>query len=212
LLVAAVTRWTGEHEEGLFASRPPAIGLPDLGNGPREESLQFSEPFRRRSALDERNRWKHEGNARPGIAENRLAQTCLDLLDFAAKRFYSMSAQIRQERRAYYEILESMQKGNLDITGWLEWFLACLGRAFDGSEKILAGVLSQARFWDRLADTEFNDRQRDMVNRLLNGLCGQVNRRSMRKSDNPDWKFNWGRRLNWVREHPSRPGQSAGAV
>jgi Fic family protein len=85
-----------------------------------------------------------------------------------------MSAQIRQERKAYYEILESTQKGNLDITAWLEWFLACLGRAFDGSEKILAGVLSKARFWDRLADKEFNDRQRDMINRLLNGFEGKL--------------------------------------
>ena len=85
-----------------------------------------------------------------------------------------MSAQIRLERKAYYEILESTQKGTLDITGWLEWFLACLGRASDGSEKILARVLSKARFWDRLADTEFNDRQRDIINQLLNGFEGKL--------------------------------------
>ena len=112
-----------------------------------------------------------DGNGRIARA---IADMVLARSEHSAKRFYSMSAQIRQERKAYYEILESTQKGNLDITGWLEWFLACLGRAFDGSERILAGVLSKARFWDRLADTEFNDRQRDMINRLLNGFEGKL--------------------------------------
>ena len=112
-----------------------------------------------------------DGNGRIARA---IADMVLARSEHSAKRFYSMSAQIRQERKAYYEILESTQKGALDITGWLEWFLACLSRAFDGSEKILAGVLSKARFWDRLADTEFNKRQRDMVNRLLNGFEGKL--------------------------------------
>lgn len=112
-----------------------------------------------------------DGNGRIARA---IADMVLARSEHSAKRFYSMSAQIRQERKAYYEILESTQKGNLDITAWLEWFLACLGRAFDGSEKILAGVLSKARFWDRLADKEFNDRQRDMINRLLNGFEGKL--------------------------------------
>ena len=112
-----------------------------------------------------------DGNGRIARA---IADMVLARSEHSAKRFYSMSAQIRQERKAYYEILESTQKGNLDIAGWLEWFLACLGRAFDGSERILAGVLSKVRFWDRLADTEFNERQRDMVNRLLNGFEGKL--------------------------------------
>jgi Fic family protein len=85
-----------------------------------------------------------------------------------------MSAQIQQERREYYEILESTQKGDLDITNWLAWFLACLQRAFDRAETILAAVLSKARFWDRFAGTEFNERQRSMINRLLNGFEGKL--------------------------------------
>jgi Fic family protein len=85
-----------------------------------------------------------------------------------------MSAQIRQERREYYEILESTQKGNLDITHWLEWFLECLGRAFDRAEMILSAVLSKARFWERFAGTDFNERQRSMVNRLMNGFEGKL--------------------------------------
>ena len=90
------------------------------------------------------------------------------------QRFYSMSAQIRQERKAYYEILEATQKGDLDITRWLEWFLDCLGRAFDHAETILATVLNKARFWERFESVEFNERQRDIVNRLLNGFEGKL--------------------------------------
>ena len=67
------------------------------------------------------------------------------------QRFYSMSAQIRQERKASYEILEATQKGDLDITRWLEWFLECLGCAFARAETILATVLGKARFWERFA-------------------------------------------------------------
>jgi Fic family protein len=81
-----------------------------------------------------------------------------------------MSAQIRQERKAYYEILEETQKSELDITRWLEWFLECLDRA----ETILATVLSKARFWESFAAVEFNERQREIVNRLLNGFEGKL--------------------------------------
>jgi Fic family protein len=90
------------------------------------------------------------------------------------QRFYSMSAQIRKERDAYYDILESTQKGDLDITPWLSWFLGCLGRAFDGAEGILAGVLQKAEFWKAHAHAGFNDRQRDMLNRLLDGFEGKL--------------------------------------
>ena len=91
-----------------------------------------------------------------------------------SQRFYSMSAQIQQERKTYYEILEATQKGDLNISRWLEWFLACLGRAFDRAETILAAVLSKARFWDRFAAMELNERQRSMINRLLNGFEGKL--------------------------------------
>src|SRR3546814_20077404 len=90
------------------------------------------------------------------------------------QRFYSMSSQIRQERRAYYDRLEAAQKGGLDITDWLGWFLACLSRAFDGAETILAGVLTKARFWDRHAGQSLNERQRDIPNRLLDGFAGNL--------------------------------------
>ena len=99
-----------------------------------------------------------DGNGRIARA---IADMVLARSEGSPQRFYSMSAQIRQERKAYYEILEATQKGDLDITPWLEWFLACLGRAFDRAETILASVLGKARFWDRFARTELNPRQRE---------------------------------------------------
>jgi Fic family protein len=108
----------------------------------------------------------------------RIARTIADMAlarsEGTAQRFYSMSAQIRQERNAYYDILESTQKGDLEITSWLEWFLGCLDRAFDGAERTLANVFRKARFWEKHAGTAFNDRQRDMLNRLLNGFEGKL--------------------------------------
>jgi len=108
----------------------------------------------------------------------RIARTIADMelarSERSPQRFYSMSAQIRQERKAYYDILEATQRGDLDITGWLGWFLDCLGRAFAQAETILAAVLKKARFWERFAPEEFNERQRGMVNRLLNGFEGKL--------------------------------------
>jgi Fic family protein len=90
------------------------------------------------------------------------------------QRFYSMSAQIRQERSAYYDILEATQKGDLDITEWLEWFLDCLDHAFDRATTILASVLRKARFWKKHANQKFNDRQRAMIERLFEGFEGKL--------------------------------------
>lgn len=112
-----------------------------------------------------------DGNGRIARA---IADMVLARSERSSQRFYSMSAQIRQERKTYYEILEATQKGELDITRWLEWFLECLGRAFDRAETILATVLDKARFWERFAKVEFNERQREIVNRLLNGFEGKL--------------------------------------
>ncbi|HUB30987.1 MAG TPA: Fic family protein [Terracidiphilus sp.] len=112
-----------------------------------------------------------DGNGRIARA---IADMVLARSERSSQRFYSMSSQIRQERREYYEILESTQRGDLDITRWLEWFLLCLGRAFDRAETILAAVLSKARFWDHFTRTDFNGRQRSMINRLLNGFEGKL--------------------------------------
>lgn len=112
-----------------------------------------------------------DGNGRiaRAIADMSLARS-----EKSPQRFYSMSAQIRLERDDYYDILEKTQKGGMDVTPWLKWFLDCLNRAFDGAEKILKNVLDKAKFWQSHAETKFNDRQRDMINRLLEGFVGKL--------------------------------------
>lgn len=112
-----------------------------------------------------------DGNGRiaRAIADMSLARS-----DESTQRFYSMSAQIRLERNAYYDILESTQKGDLDITPWIEWFLGCLDRAFDGAEKTLAVVFKKADFWKKHSSASLNERQRDIINRLLDGFEGKL--------------------------------------
>lgn len=112
-----------------------------------------------------------DGNGRiaRAIADMSLARS-----EDSPQRFYSMSAQIQLERSAYYDMLEATQKGDLDITRWLEWFLACLDRAFDGAETVLSSVFRKAEFWRVNAATSLNDRQRDILNRLLDGFEGKL--------------------------------------
>jgi Fic family protein len=112
-----------------------------------------------------------DGNGRiaRAIADMSLARS-----EDSSQRFYSMSAQIRLERNAYYDMLEATQKGDLDVTRWLEWFLACLNRAFDGAEAVLSNVFRKAEFWKVHAATPLNERQRDILNRLLDGFEGKL--------------------------------------
>ena len=112
-----------------------------------------------------------DGNGRIARA---IADMALARSEGTPQRFYSMSSQIRIERKAYYETLEWTQKGDLDITKWIAWFLQCLDRAFGGAETILASVLRKARFWDAHAGDALNDRQRLVINRLLNGFEGKL--------------------------------------
>jgi Fic family protein len=112
-----------------------------------------------------------DGNGRIARA---IADWYLARSENSAQRFYSMSAQIRQERKAYYNILEKTQKGTLDITPWMEWFLGCLDRAIDATETTLANVLRKARFWERLAGTPINERQHLVLNRMLGGFEGKL--------------------------------------
>lgn len=108
----------------------------------------------------------------------RIARAIADMLlarsEGSAQRFYSMSAQIRLEREAYYDILEWTQIETMDITKWMEWFLNCLGNAIAGAEKALETVLTKARFWKKFSDVQLNIRQRNMINRLLNGFSGKL--------------------------------------
>lgn len=108
----------------------------------------------------------------------RIARAIGDLLlaraDSGPQRFYSLSAQIQRERKVYYDILERTQKGTLDVTDWLAWFLAVLHRAVGQAQHTLDAVLTKARFWQRFAGTPMNGRQVKLLNRLLDGFDGKL--------------------------------------
>lgn len=112
-----------------------------------------------------------DGNGRiaRAIADMQLARA-----DDSPQRFYSMSSQICKERNDYYDILEKTQTGNLDVTEWLEWFLKCLDRALLATNVILANVMKKARFWEKHTEISLNERQRFIINRLLNGIEGKM--------------------------------------
>lgn len=112
-----------------------------------------------------------DGNGRIGRA---IADLCLARADQTPQRFYSMSKQIREERKAYYDILEHTQKQDLDITDWLEWFLGCLLRAIQGAGTTLDATLSKAHFWEELSGTPLNKRQSKVINKLLDGFEGKL--------------------------------------
>lgn len=108
----------------------------------------------------------------------RIARAVGDLLlartDHSPQRFYSLSAQIQRDRKAYYEILERAQKGDMDVTDWLVWFLESLHRALDQAHQTLDAVLTKTRFWQRWAATPLNERQAKVLNRLLDGFDGKL--------------------------------------
>jgi len=108
----------------------------------------------------------------------RIARAITDMMlaraDESPQRFYSMSAQIRLERKEYYDILERTQKGSLDITNWLKWFLNCLLDALNATGEKLESVLFKSYFWKTHAKTNLNDRQILMLNKLLDGFDGKL--------------------------------------
>lgn len=112
-----------------------------------------------------------DGNGRIARA---IADLALARSERSPQRFYSMSAQIRIERNAYYDILELTQKGGTDVTGWLIWFLACLDRAIHGAEGVLGAVTAKAVFWERASTVALNERQIKVLNRLLDGFDGKM--------------------------------------
>lgn len=108
----------------------------------------------------------------------RISRTITDLFlaraDEMPHRFYSMSAEIRKQRKSYYETLEKIQKADLDITSWLEWFLDCLEAALLNTEKSISMILQKAAFWDKYRLISMNDRQIKIVNLLWDGFDGKL--------------------------------------
>ena len=108
----------------------------------------------------------------------RITRALTDMLlaqsDKSNQRFYSMSAQIRIDRKKYYEVLEITQKGNLNITAWVKWFLNCLINALKSTDSVLIRVLFKAEFWSKHAKTSINERQRELLNKLIDGFEGKL--------------------------------------
>jgi Fic family protein len=113
-----------------------------------------------------------DGNGRTARA---IADMALARADGTKDRFYSMSSQIEAERKDYYLQLERAQRGGLDITTWLEWFLGCLDRAIDNADALLSSTLNKAKLWDRINQGPINDRQRLVINRMLDAFEGFIN-------------------------------------
>jgi Fic family protein len=110
-----------------------------------------------------------DGNGRIARA---IADMGLARADGIKERFYSMSSQIEAQRKDYYRQLELAQRGSLDVTPWLAWFLDCLGRTLDGAERTLESVLRKADLWQRINRQPVNDRQRLVINRMLDDFKG----------------------------------------
>ena len=112
-----------------------------------------------------------DGNGRIGRA---VCDMALARADGSPQRFYSLSAQIQHERKDYYDALEFAQKGTLDVTDWLEWFLECLLRAIQRAGEQTKAVMSKANFWSRWSGASMNERQVKMLNKLLDGFEGNL--------------------------------------
>lgn len=115
-----------------------------------------------------------DGNGRMARA---VADLAIAQMEGSGQRFYSMSARIQRERARYYEMLERTQKSSLDVTLWLAWFLECFGRAIDDAEADSTGVLRKADFWRRAAHEPLSARQKDVLNRFLDGFEGNLTAR-----------------------------------
>jgi Fic family protein len=179
--------------------RPAEAGPMQVVSGPLgKERVHFEAPTAERLALEMTTflQWfNKQGTIDPvlkaGLAHfwfvtihpfedgnGRIARAIADLslarADGVKERFYSMSAQIEADRKTYYSELELAQRGDLDVTAWLLWFLECLGRAIAASDERLAGVLRKSRLWERINRQPVNERQRLVINRMLNDFQGYL--------------------------------------
>lgn len=189
----------GMRKITVGAWRPVEIGAMQVVSGPiGRENVHFEAPAAEKleSEMTAFLEWLNSGRLvdpvlKAGVAHfwfvtihpfedgnGRIARAIADLAlaraDGMAERFYSMSAQIEAERKEYYWQLERGQRGDLDITTWLEWFLGCLGRAVEGAENALSGVLRKSKLWENIHQEPVNERQRRVINRLIDGFEGKL--------------------------------------
>jgi len=112
-----------------------------------------------------------DGNGRMARA---IADMSLARSEGSSQRFYSMSAQIRDQRAEYYRTLELTQRGTMNVTAWMDWFLGCLSRAIERSQAALSGVVERTRYWEKLREVTQNERQRLVIKLLLEGFEGKL--------------------------------------
>ncbi|HCN75881.1 MAG TPA: DUF4172 domain-containing protein [Verrucomicrobiales bacterium] len=194
-----LTGRSGMHKITVGAWRPAEAGAMRVVSGPiGRETVHFEAPSAEK--LDQEMRafldWFEAANGvdpvvKAGVAHfwfvtihpfedgnGRIGRAITDLelarADGTAERFYSMSSQIETERKEYYLQLERGQRNGLDVTVWLEWFLGCLGRAIAKADETLSGVLHKARLWEKVSQQTVNERQRKVINKLLDGFEGKL--------------------------------------
>ena len=190
---------SGLHPIRVGGWRDDAAGPMQVISGPLGKShVHFQAPPARSLAPQMRGflRWfnnppGHDGLLRAAVAHlwfvtlhplddgnGRVARAITDMalaqLEGTATRFYSLSSQIRRERTAYYDILEATQKGTLDATGWLVWFLECYARAIGAAEGLSAEVLQRSEYWNRFGREPLTPRQKTVLNRVLSGFEGKL--------------------------------------
>jgi len=112
-----------------------------------------------------------DGNGRIARA---IADSQLSRADRTNQRFYSMSSQIMKSKKGYYNILESTQKGSMDVSQWLVWYFDRLAEALEATDELLSKILMKAKFWELHKTTQFNDRQIEMINKLHGDFVGKL--------------------------------------
>lgn len=193
------TGWSGLHKITIGDWRTDSAGPMQVVSGPIERpKVHYEAPPANRvgSEIEQFLTWFNQTPAMDGLLRSaiahlwfvtihpfddgngRIARTIADLalaqMEGTGQRFYSMSAQIQRERSHYYEILERTQRGSLDITAWLSWFVQCYGRAIDAAEVAAQGVLGKAEFWRRFTSEPMSARQTVVLNRFMDGFEGNL--------------------------------------
>lgn len=179
--------------------RTDSTGPMQVVSGPMgKETVHFEAPSSKRLKKEMRNyiKWLNSWNNNDSVinaaishlwfitihpfedGNGRIARAITDMMlcrsEKRTQRFYSMSSQIKEQKKEYYEILERTQKGNLDITEWLNWFLICLRNSIDSSSDIVQKIMTKHKFWNEFKSVTFNERQIKIIELLFGNFYGNL--------------------------------------